>query len=165
MPPKSWTSVCGFWKRDNTTLCGLGEGLERLGAEELPPRSVAITFDDGAYDFYSQAYPLLKAHGFPVTVYQTTYYSDYQKPIFNLMCSYLLWKRRGTVLDKGSALGLDQPMDLRSEPESASNRAKAGERSGGEGPDWGAEKRIGSLPWRRCSVSITSNWRRGESCT
>ena len=58
---------------------------------------MSITFDDGTYDFYKQAYPIVKRYGFPVTVYQTTYYSDRGLPVFNLICSYLLWKRRGTV--------------------------------------------------------------------
>jgi peptidoglycan/xylan/chitin deacetylase (PgdA/CDA1 family) len=72
----------------------LGEALKRLYRNELPPRSVALTFDDGGYDFYQQAWPRLKQNEFPVTVYLTTYYSDLQRPIFSLMCSYLLWKAR-----------------------------------------------------------------------
>jgi peptidoglycan/xylan/chitin deacetylase (PgdA/CDA1 family) len=77
----------------------LSEALERLYRNDLPPRSVALTFDDGGYDFYKQAWPRLKEHNFPVTVYLTTYYSDLQRPVFSLMCSYLLWKARdqGTV--------------------------------------------------------------------
>ena len=93
----------------------LGEGLERLQRGTLPPRSVAITFDDGGYDFYEQAYPQLKRYAFPATVYQTTYYSDHQMPVFNLICSYMLWQRRGTVLQKGTEVGLSEPMDLRTE--------------------------------------------------
>ena len=76
----------------------LGEALIRLQARELPPRSVAITFDDGTYDFYKQAWPLLRKYNFPATVYQTTYYVDRGLPVFNLFCSYLLWKRRGEQL-------------------------------------------------------------------
>ena len=102
-------------KRGQYNVVALEEGLQKLRQGTLPPRSLAITFDDGCYDFYSQAYPLLKRYGFPVTVYQTTYYSDYQRPIFNLFCSYLLWKRRGEVLKKGFELGVESPMDLRSE--------------------------------------------------
>jgi len=93
----------------------LGEALTRLRHRDLPPRSVAITFDDGAYDFYKQAYPLVKKHGVPVTVYQSTYYTDHEMPIFNLTCSYLLWKRRGEQLDSTLDLGLSEPMDLRTE--------------------------------------------------
>jgi peptidoglycan/xylan/chitin deacetylase (PgdA/CDA1 family) len=93
----------------------LGEALTRLRSRDLPPRSVAITFDDGTYDFYKQAYPLLKAYNFPVTVYQTTYYSDHAMPIFNLTCSYLLWKRRGERLSGAQELGLSEPVDLSTE--------------------------------------------------
>jgi len=93
----------------------LGEALQRLYANELPRRSVSITFDDGTYDFYKQAYPIVKKNAFPVTVYQTTYYSDCRFPVFNLICSYLLWKRQGAVLDNGRELGLNSTMDLRTE--------------------------------------------------
>jgi peptidoglycan/xylan/chitin deacetylase (PgdA/CDA1 family) len=93
----------------------LGEALVRLREQDLPPRSVAITFDDGTYDFYSRAYPLLKQHGVPVTVYQTTYYTDHELPVFNLFCSYLLWKRRGEQLPAARELGLCERMDLRTE--------------------------------------------------
>jgi peptidoglycan/xylan/chitin deacetylase (PgdA/CDA1 family) len=94
----------------------LGEALTRLQAMDLPPRSVAITFDDGTFDFYKQAYPLLKQHGFPVTVYQTTYYTDHQLPVFNLIISYMLWQRREVQSIDLRAIGLAESMDLRKEP-------------------------------------------------
>jgi peptidoglycan/xylan/chitin deacetylase (PgdA/CDA1 family) len=97
------------------SLLPLGESLQRLKARDLPPRSVAVTFDDGTYDFYKQAYPLLNRYEVPVTVYQTTYYSDHTIPIFNLICSYMLWKRRAGQLGPLPELGLTQPMDLRTQ--------------------------------------------------
>jgi len=93
----------------------LGEALTRLRSRDLPPRSVAITFDDGTYDFYNQAHPLLKKYGMPATVYQTTYYTEHPMPVFNLTCSYLLWKRRGQQLEPQPDLGLREAMDLRTE--------------------------------------------------
>lgn len=72
----------------------LAQALERLRTNDLPPRSVALTFDDGTYDFYKLAWPRLKQYGFPATVYLTTYYSELQRPIFGLVCSYMLWKAR-----------------------------------------------------------------------
>lgn len=94
------------------SILPLGEALLRLQARDLPARSVSVTFDDGTYDFYQRAYPLLKKYDVPVTVYQTTYYSDNPMPVFNLICSYMLWKRRGEKLDAIPELGIDQSMDL-----------------------------------------------------
>ncbi len=94
------------------SILPLGEALQRLQARDLPPRSVAVTFDDGTHDFYRQAYPLLKKYGIPVTVYQTTYYTDNPMPVFNLICSYMLWKRRADPLRPIPDLGLTQAMDL-----------------------------------------------------
>jgi peptidoglycan/xylan/chitin deacetylase (PgdA/CDA1 family) len=70
----------------------LGEGLARLNAGTLPPRAVAITVDDGTYDFYAIAYPVLKRLGVPVTVYVSTYYVFDRRPVFDGACQYLLWK-------------------------------------------------------------------------
>jgi len=102
-------------KRDGYSVLPLAEGLQRLRLGTLPPRSVALTFDDGTYDFYRQAYPLLKQFGFPATVYLTTYYMDCELPVFSLVTSYMLWKRRGVVISDGQELGLASSLDLRTE--------------------------------------------------
>src|SRR5215831_16257984 len=94
------------------SILPLGVALQHLKAGGLPARSVAVTFDDGTYDFYRQAYPLLKKYDVPVTVYQTTYYSDNPIPVFNLICSYMLWKRRAEKLSAIPEIGLTQTMDL-----------------------------------------------------
>ena len=56
-----------------------------------------------------------RKYKFPASVYQTTYYVDRELPVFNLFCSYLLWKRRGEQLPAPSELGLTEEMDLRTE--------------------------------------------------
>jgi peptidoglycan/xylan/chitin deacetylase (PgdA/CDA1 family) len=102
-------------KEGHFSVLPLGEALQRLRAGTLPARSVALTFDDGTYDFLRQAYPLLKHYGFPVTVYQTTYYTSVERPVFNLICSYMLWTRRGEVIANGGGLGLQRALDLRTQ--------------------------------------------------
>jgi len=102
-------------KHGGYAVLPLGEALERLRAQTLPARSVVLTFDDGTYDFYSQARPLLQEFGFPATVYLTTYYALCERPVFNLICSYMLWKRRGQVMTDAREIGLEGPLDLRSE--------------------------------------------------
>ena len=95
------------------TVLPLAEALTRLDQGALPRAAVTITFDDGGYDFYQAAWPVLREFDCPATVYLTTYYSGYNKPVFDPMASYLLWKGRGQVLDlKEASLGpitLDDP--------------------------------------------------------
>jgi peptidoglycan/xylan/chitin deacetylase (PgdA/CDA1 family) len=77
----------------------LGEALERLREGCLPPRAVTITFDDGTYDFVARAMPLVREFGYPVTLYVATFYSAFNRPIYDLAVSYVLWKARGRMLD------------------------------------------------------------------
>jgi peptidoglycan/xylan/chitin deacetylase (PgdA/CDA1 family) len=101
----------------------LDEAVRRLYDGTLPPRSVTLTFDDGMYDFRARALPLLREFGFPATVYLTTYYSDYNEPIFGLYCSYLLWRarERSPEPDTRTLLGRASPWNL----STARGRARA----------------------------------------
>ena len=96
------------------TVLPLGEAITRLRAGSLPGKSVAITFDDGMHDFYSRALPVVQEFAFPVTVYLTTFYSEFQVPVFDLVCSYLLWRGRGRelsldgILPEGGSVSLVQ---------------------------------------------------------
>jgi peptidoglycan/xylan/chitin deacetylase (PgdA/CDA1 family) len=93
----------------------LGDAISRLYDGTLPPRAVAITFDDGATDFFTQARPLLEEFGFPATVYLTTYYSRYQRPVFNTMLRYLLWKARDRTLSTTGLTDTGETIALASE--------------------------------------------------
>jgi peptidoglycan/xylan/chitin deacetylase (PgdA/CDA1 family) len=104
-------------RRDGYHVLDLGEGLERLRRNDLPPRSAVLTFDDGTYDFHKLTFPLLKEYGFPATVYQTTYYCSRRVPIFSLICSYMLWKKRDALLAASPSIGIAQEVAL-SSPES-----------------------------------------------
>ena len=77
----------------------LDDALNRLYAGELPPQSLCLTFDDGFHDFAAVAYPLLQKYAIPATVYLTSFYSMYRRPVFDLMCSYLLWKARDRTFE------------------------------------------------------------------
>ena len=96
----------------NCAVLQLGEAVERLKNGTLPERAVALTFDDGLYDFHRMAFPLIREFGFPVTLYLTTFYTEYNRPVFDLMCGYLLWKGRGRTLDLKALTGSGPRLDL-----------------------------------------------------
>jgi len=82
----------------------LDTALAQLYAGTLPSRSVAITFDDGTYDLFRHARPALRQSGYPATIYLTTFYCEYPRPVFRVMCQYMLWKQRNGQLKSGKAL-------------------------------------------------------------
>jgi peptidoglycan/xylan/chitin deacetylase (PgdA/CDA1 family) len=73
----------------------LNDALLALRSGALPQKAIAITFDDGAADFFLQALPLLKSHHVPATLYLTTHYVEHQLPVFDTVLSYLMWKGQG----------------------------------------------------------------------
>lgn len=76
----------------NVSVLPLGEALSRLRSGSLPPASVALTFDDGFFDFLQNGVPLLSEFAFPCTLYLTTHYVKNRYPIANLALDYVLWK-------------------------------------------------------------------------
>jgi peptidoglycan/xylan/chitin deacetylase (PgdA/CDA1 family) len=123
MSPDCFRSRMRALEESGASVLPLGEAVERLYADDLPDRSVALTFDDGHHDFYARAFPIIREFGFPVTLYLTTFYSNFNRPVFDTFCSYLLWKGRGCRLDAGEWAGRALTLDLSSDAE----RARASE--------------------------------------
>ena len=91
----------------------LDEAFRLLRANRLPSRCVTITFDDGFYDFHKYANPILREFDYPATVFLSTYYCRYNRPVFDVACSYILWKGRGIVADGEGLVGGHHLLDLR----------------------------------------------------
>lgn len=87
MPPDLLRRRFELIKRHACAVLPINEAVERLYNGTLPKKSVVITFDDGNYDFYRRAFPIIKEFNFPATVYLTTFYSQYNKPVFNVAVS------------------------------------------------------------------------------
>ena len=63
------------------------ESLDKHG--KLPKNSLALTFDDGYYDNYRHAFPLLKKYKMKATLYLNTAYVENEE---NRAFKYLSWK-------------------------------------------------------------------------
>ena len=96
----------------NAAVLPFDEAIARLHTGSLPPRSVAITFDDGFYDFLHHGIPILSEFGYPCTVYLTTHYCDHQVPVIGLILDYLLWKS-GLDFVVLPEQGIERPMPAR----------------------------------------------------
>ncbi len=62
------------------------------GEASLPPRAVAVTFDDGFEDTYRYAFPILKRHEIPATVFVATGYVDSGEPFWFELAAYLVYR-------------------------------------------------------------------------
>ena len=116
MPPDLFRARLQLIRKYGCTVLPLGDALRRLYARDLPEKCVAITFDDGTSDFYQQAYPLLREFDWPVTLYLTTFYCDFNRPVFDVICAYLLWKGRAATLNLKQLTGQDMKLDLSAAP-------------------------------------------------
>ena len=113
--PELFESRLKLLEANRYSVLPLGEGLARLGAGTLPPRAVAITFDDGTVDFALRAWPLLKARGFPATVYWTTHYAQREMPVPTVFSSYVQY--RAAAPFAGEARMLDHRVSSRQKNE------------------------------------------------
>src|SRR5271166_6139679 len=93
----------------------LSEAVDLLAKSSLPPKSVALTFDDGFSNFRTGALPILRKYRFPTTVYLRTDYCYYQRPVFDLACPYILWKQRHRIVPPNAKLGWLEAQDLRTQ--------------------------------------------------
>jgi peptidoglycan/xylan/chitin deacetylase (PgdA/CDA1 family) len=94
IPPELLEERLRLLQTMRCSVLPLAEGIERLYAGTLPDRSVAVTFDDGYYDFAAVAHPLLKKYRVPATLYLPTLHCGDHAPVFSLCASYMLWKAR-----------------------------------------------------------------------
>jgi len=73
--PEAFAAQLNYLAQNDYHVVPLTALLDFLaGQRPLPKRAVVLTFDDGYASFYHYAFPLLKEHGFPATVFL---YSDF----------------------------------------------------------------------------------------
>jgi peptidoglycan/xylan/chitin deacetylase (PgdA/CDA1 family) len=71
--PNGFAAQLDWLARNQYTVLRLSQLSDFLaGKQSLPARSVVITIDDGYESVYRHAFPLLKKHGFPATLFVYT---------------------------------------------------------------------------------------------
>ena len=65
----------------------------------LPARAAVITFDDGYYDNYINAYPILKAQNLPATIFLATDFIGTYKPFFWDLIAYCFFHTKKEQAD------------------------------------------------------------------
>jgi peptidoglycan/xylan/chitin deacetylase (PgdA/CDA1 family) len=114
MSPDYFRDRIGLLKKRGCAVLPLDAAIRRLYVNNLPERCVSLTFDDGYHDFYKVALPILKEFNLPATLYLTTSYVHYNRPVFDEICSYLLWKGRNTTLELRQIIGQGENLSLSS---------------------------------------------------
>jgi peptidoglycan/xylan/chitin deacetylase (PgdA/CDA1 family) len=64
------------------TISDVLAALKSRNTKDLPPRAVLVTFDDGYCDFEEHAWPILRRHKAPVTLFVPTVYPDHPEQTF-----------------------------------------------------------------------------------
>jgi peptidoglycan/xylan/chitin deacetylase (PgdA/CDA1 family) len=70
----------------------------RRGEAPIPARAVMVTFDDAYRDFAQRAWPVLRRHGLPVTLFVPTAYPDHPERVF-------WWDRLHRLVDGARSAG------------------------------------------------------------
>ncbi len=86
-----------FFEKNNFSVLPLIEIVEALKQNKvLPEKTIAITIDDAYLSVYKEAYPCLKAKGYPFTVFVATGVVDQGIP------AYMDWPQMGEMQQHGA---------------------------------------------------------------
>jgi len=110
MTPNHFDQQLAFFKQ-RYQLLSLDDYIDKLSAVKvLPKRSLIITIDDGWRDNYDHAFPILKEHKAPATIFLTTDYIDSNRQFWFLKVAHLI--ERTDLSHENFAAGLESLPEL-----------------------------------------------------
>lgn len=90
--PEEFGQRMRFIARAGFPVISLDDAARLLDQDAIDQAPVVLTIDDGFHSVHSLAAPALRQHGFPSTLYLTTYYVEKGGPILQLAIAYICWK-------------------------------------------------------------------------
>ncbi|MBT8145320.1 MAG: polysaccharide deacetylase family protein [Gammaproteobacteria bacterium] len=94
--PAAFQSHLEFLRDNRFNVMALDDMIEALrNRQEIPDKSVAITFDDGYLSIYLEAFPMLQSFGFPFSVFLST------QPINDGQAGYMNWEQISEMANAG----------------------------------------------------------------
>ena len=98
--PEAFKKHITYLADNDFSVWSLSKVLKHLEkAQSLPAKTVVITFDDAYASVYTQAFPILKAKGWPFAVFVTTQYiNDANK-------NFMSWKQLREIQQFGAEIG------------------------------------------------------------
>ncbi len=94
--PEGFARQMDYVKRYYNVITCENLNAFRTGKQDLPPYPMLITFDDGYYDNYSNAYPILKARDLPAVIFLTTDYIGNDVPFYWDYIAYCFYHTQKT---------------------------------------------------------------------
>lgn len=96
VPPQRFREHMDHLRDNGFHVMGLPELLDALrNRQQVPDKTVAITFDDGYISIYDTAFPMLQEYGFPFTVFINT------QPHNDQQAGYMSWEQIRAMSDAG----------------------------------------------------------------
>ena len=98
VPPAEFAAQLDYLQQQGYETITMQDYMRaRKGKQELPERAVALTFDDGYEDNYTEVWPLLVQRGMKATIYMVT--NDIERP------RYLDWNELRDLQAHGIEIG------------------------------------------------------------
>jgi len=109
--------------RAHYQVISLDEMVTRVTAgKALPPRAVALTFDDGYLDNYTQAFPILSRHGLPATFYVTTGCIDNRAILWTGLLRFIIFRTRVATIETQRPRAFRLPLETHADRTAAFTR-------------------------------------------
>lgn len=108
--PQHFDRQCEYLKRHYNVISLDQMVTQLIEGRPLPAKAVALTFDDGYLDNFTQAFPILERHGLNATFYVTTNCIDNEQILWTGLLRFVVFTTEVPVLETTSPMAFRLPL-------------------------------------------------------